>query len=182
MLSARILRAPAAFTLISTAVASNVTSIDFTGLSSAYGRYLFAFDNLLPASDAALQLRTSADGVTWDAGATDYSYAFGTTATSSSTNSGVGSAGTTSVPLGGTGLIESTAANGGLSGELWLIDPSNTSKNKSLIWTGEAVSATAVLSAINSSAQRLSTAVITGVRFLANGVNISGTVRLYGAR
>jgi len=63
---------------ITTATATNSTSVTFTGLSSTYFMYQIIADNIVPISDnTALWLRTSTDnGGSYDAGASDYAFVY----------------------------------------------------------------------------------------------------------
>lgn len=64
--------------LISTATASTSATIEFTGLSSTYHKYVVVITDVdVDTDNTQFNMRTSTDnGSTWDSGATDYDWAY----------------------------------------------------------------------------------------------------------
>jgi hypothetical protein len=61
------------YDLISTAVASSTTNVDFTGLSSTYSQYILVVSGLFVGSSAFINMFTSSNnGSTYDNGAGNY--------------------------------------------------------------------------------------------------------------
>lgn len=171
--------------LLSTATPSAATSVDLTGLTSRFARYIITFDALVPATNNdTLSLRTSSDGGgTFDSASTDYSYTGMQTYAGLGSASFVASTGDTKVVLHSLTTVSSTASNGGISGRIELLAPSQTTGFHHMlfgaVWHAEAYSG--VLSQAQGAAARRSSSAVNGLRLYFAGGNItSGTVRVYG--
>jgi hypothetical protein len=158
---------------LSTVTASNVATVDFTGINSTYKQYVIQIMSAVPVTDGAtFHMRTSADGgSTFDSGGTDYFYYINTTVNAAQINltiSGVGS---------------DTPEETGYNGSFNIIDPSNTTNRKEILFD---YSMRNVFNAYERSlgvGQRASTAIINAVRLYFSSGNIeSGTFTLYGVR
>jgi len=174
------------WTLISTqTVGAGVPELDVTGMTGYY-RYKIVLENLTPTTDASKSnIRTSSDnGVTFDSGASNYSYSAGSS-TYSDPNFG------TKIVLDSARSCSNVIANGGVSGFIEIINPSNIVTNKSLIFN--AVSYTTSIFGFNGGAMgcdtmhgmRRSTAIIDAIRFYFDKTGVvnniaSGTIKLYG--
>ena len=174
------------WTLISSStVAAPVAQVDVTGMTGYY-RYKIVLENLIPTTDASKSnIRTSSDnGATFDSGASNYSYSAGS-ATYSDPYFG------TKIVLDSTRSCSNVTANGGVSGFIEIINPSNVTKNKSLIFN--AVSFTTSIFGSNGGAMgcdtihgmRQSTAIINAIRFYFDKTGVvnnvtSGTIKIYG--
>ncbi len=173
--------------LLTTASASNSSSIDFTsGIDSTYEAYIVIGTEIVPVSDnVRLNLRTdSTGGASFDAGASDYK------AHIDGGNSFDGAVITT---RSGTDKIEATSTGGtnagigSAAGEkcnfvLWMFNPAGTGYTD-FAWTASWDTAgTQVASAVGS-ARRDATHAVNAIRFLLSSGNISsGEFRLYGVK
>lgn len=163
--------------LLATSTPSSSSSVDFnfTNWTNAdFIAYLVKFENLAPATNSvALWVRTSADGTTFDSGATNYGWTnvdFGT---------GSFSSGDAQIKIAGTTTGLSNTSGDGTSGSLWIELPSATAKAK---LTGDcAAKGASQIRRQTSSGERLSSAAVLGVRLMFSSGNIaSGEVRLFG--
>ena len=177
------------WTYISSATASASTNIEFTsGIDSTYDQYVFTLVDLLPATDdVILRIRTSTDGGTsFDSGASDYSWSLTRTNTSAGSWSSSLSTASSSMPIAGSSTaaygIGNGAADAGVSGMVYLHDPSNATAYKSVhgyLVYGTEVSERSALSMF--SGRRMAIADVDAVRFYFSSGNMaSGTIRLYG--
>jgi hypothetical protein len=171
---------------ISSQTAAASASLNFTtGISSTYNTYLFVLDGLRPATDqVTLRMRTSTNaGGAWDSGASDYSYAAAYFTGVVGVNASGGAA---QIILSNSDAASNdigNAAGEGISGNVYLYNPSDTSNYKRIksevTWTnagGGAVGGT-------GNSQRNSTADIDGVQFYFSSGNItSGSVHMYGIK
>lgn len=173
--------------LLSTSTPSAASSVDLTGLDARFSRYLITFDALVPATNNdTLSVRTSGDGgSSFDSGGTDYGY------TGMQTYAGVGSAsfvastGDTKVLLHSLTTVSSTASNGGISGRIELLAPSQATGYHHMlfeaVWQTESFGG--VLSHAQGGAARRSSTAVNALRLYFAGGNItSGTVRVYGVQ
>jgi hypothetical protein len=167
-----------AMTLISTATASSSSSINFTGLTSAYKNYVVIVTNCVPATNnAALYFRTSTNnGSSYDAGASDY-YSSGTNFSNTTWNylAAVDAQGY----INSSGQ-ENVAANGGTSFTLTLVNPSAANR---IQWyaTGFEYGTSEVGAFTRGGFRLATTGAVNAIRFLYNSGNIaSGTFKLYG--
>lgn len=169
--------------LLATATASNSASLDFLSvIGSAYSEYLFIGVGIVPASDQLIHVLTSSNNSTFDTGASDYAYS-GQMLGQSSGVSNASSAGDTKVKLVPFS-VSSTAANGGISFQLRMVDPSNTTKNKMMNWAGSFYcAATTEYAEIHGMGVRLYTGAVNAVRFISASGNItSGKIYMYGVK
>jgi len=155
-----------AWNFISSASASNSTSIDFTsGIDSTYDVYLFTVTAAIPVNDNdELRIRTSTDaGSNFDAGATDYRIA------------------TT-----GTAYMNTDIASGNASGEhanirAYLHRPSSSSLYSTMTWHSASVGGSLQGLFGNSGSFRVAVEDVDAIRFYFSTGNISsGDFRLYG--
>lgn len=182
-------RVPAALqgmALLSTSTPAAASSVDLVGFDSRFSRYLITFDALVPATNNdTLSVRTSGDGgSSFDSGGTDYGY------TGIQTAAGVGSAfvastGDTKVLLHSLTTVSSTASNGGISGRIELLAPSQATGFHHMLFSAvwHAESSGGVLSHAQGGAARRSSTAVNALRLYFAGGNItSGTVRVYGVQ
>lgn len=177
---------PGGWQHIETLTADNTPTLDFTkGIGSAYNRYLFDLENVLPATDGAdLNGQVSIDGgATFEDGVTDYEYnrtrALSSTAGISAA-ANVQGEGKLSL-IGGIGNQAAKAA----SGTLLMLAPSGTAYKHFIGEFQHFDSATTpvMVGSIFRGAYNGATTPINAFRFAASFGNIaSGTIRLYGLR
>lgn len=164
---------------VSGATASTSAQIDFTGLSSTYIMYQVVITDARSDSDFPdMYIRTSADGSTWDSGASDYIY------TGQHTSSGSGSVSSNST--GNTRILIArelgTDTNEYINGTVLIFNPSGSQYSiiqsrlthhnyAGALWRAEV------------DGQRSSAAAIQGIRFYIDGANIeAGSFKLYGLK
>lgn len=170
-----------AITLLDAVSASSSLSLDFTGLGD-YSFIEFVFNDIIPgADDHDFLVRTSTNnGSSYDAGGTDYAWAFvGRSGTSTQETS---SSGDNAISLcqGTSGLEPGNGANSGISGFLRLYNPGG------LLYTR----VTYQIGFINSdgnpasycgSGYRKSAGDVDAIRFIFSSVDIaSGYIYAYG--
>ena len=166
--------------LIATNTPSAAASTAFTGLSSTYFAYKVVWSNLAPATDGAeFFFRTSTDGgSTYDAGASDYSYARWTV------NDAAGSAANADNADSEIELSDNhgSAANEIGFGELTVFNPSGAvycHVQWNATWTAD----TGALAHTTGGGRRLAAADVDAIQFLFSSGNIaSGTFKLYGMK
>jgi len=167
--------------LISAGSASDDATFDITsGMDGTYEEYVIKGINIVPATTSQqLMMRTSTDGgSSFDAGGSDYSWAYVMRDTAGTDNSNQDSADTyielAASMLAGTG-------EGGMF-EIRIAHPAATSLYKLITWNGVFASSTGTRVVIGG-ARRLATADIDAVRFLMSSGNIeSGEFKLYGVK
>jgi hypothetical protein len=170
-----------ALTYLGTQTTAGAAQLDFTSLISAtYNKYIFDFENVLPATDNAdLLMRTSTNnGSSYDAGGSDYAYADFVNNTGSFSTDDVCSAAASSIKIAPT--MDNGSTTGGFNGSLSLFNPLNASQYKSCDFKGSAFLNDNQFYSIDGSGWRLATADIDAVRFLMSSGNIIGTIRMYG--
>jgi hypothetical protein len=176
-------RGESGLVLLATSSASASATIDFTsGINSTYDEYEIHFQNVIPATNnATLNLRVSYDGATWQSTA-EYTYAFNTVTTAASSTASGATNGTSMIL---TPALSNAAADGGASGVIHIITPSNTASFKHMLWdiTSRA-SATGFTSGGGMYTKTdSSTSATVGIRFLASSGNLtSGGFKLYGVK
>lgn len=171
----------AGMTLISSASASSVATVDFTsGIDSTYDAYLFVLTSVIPATtNTKLYMRTSSNsGSSFDAGASDYAYAMtGLDDAAGSLNAASG--GATQI------LINNKAAGASYSGitaAIYLHKPS-TSQRCQVTYTSSSLDNGGLLGSVSGAGARQATGVVNAVRFLFSSGNIaSGEFKLYGLK
>jgi len=169
-----------AMTLITTTTASASSSVDFTGLSSTYKNYVVMITNcVLSVSAEFLAIRTSTNnGSSFDSAAASYAYRniYG----QQGTNYSRGSDSTTYInPCDGF-YTSNTANEGGISGTVTIVNPSNASATS--MYGTMSSWASATLGVITFAGTRIATAgVVNAIRFYPlTGTITSGTFKLYG--
>lgn len=168
------------YVLISTATASSSATIDFTGIDSTYSRYVVTINDYFPATDATdLYMRTSANGSTYDSGASDYVYYKNLFVDTSGAISVVTAAQVTlAVDHASYGI--GSGSGEGLHGVVNLINPSGTAIRHfdSFMFSKDAY----FYQQINHGVRNTASA-IQAVRFLSSSGNIaSGVFKLYGVK
>ena len=162
---------------LDSATASSSATLDFTSsIDSTYYMYAFVLENIVPASNSTLYIRTSTDaGSSWDSGASDYSFAY------------VGYSGSVSGSGGGaesqisTGQTIGNASTESASGIVYLQSPSNSSTFTQLTFLLSGLVSGGVGISRAGGGTRKSAADVTGIRFLMSTGNIStGTIKMYG--
>lgn len=160
--------------LISTITASSNATVDFTGLSAAYSMYIVIMNNVVPQTNGtflSIRLGTGA-GPTWGAGASDYAYAFTTSATG---GTGVGSA--------VTGYAIGTGTGQTMNAQVEVYNPSQSTLYHGVLETISIYSNTNTQINGVISGTYLSTTAVTGIRFICGSGNVNaGTFRLYGVK
>lgn len=169
--------------LLSTQTASSSAQIDFTSvITSTYDTYMFVLQDIIPGTDAvSLYLRTSTDnGVSYDAGASDYTTAGYTNHDGTASVTALNSSGSSFVLLGN---ALGNASGESYSGTVLLHNPTGSATHRIGRYEAEYVTATPNLQIYTGSFRRATNADITAVRFLMSSGNIaSGTFRLYGLK
>lgn len=159
--------------LISTAVASTTTNVDFTGLSNAYSTYRIVARDLSVASGAFIELLTSTNnGVSFASGATDYG--FNRITVNSSGAITAAALQSNSISLG-----QATSASSGSS-----LDVSVFNAGVADYCTVHATGSITILEPFHYlvvGARRANTAV-NAVRLTAGASNLNGTFYLYGLK
>ena len=167
---------------------SDDATIEFiTGITSTYNTYEFVLAGVTPASDGVdFNLSISDDGgVSWEAGATDYSYASGSVYSSGSTGVDAtnGNTETSGVPVTA-GLVNGAAAGENMSGTIRMYEPASASLY-CLFQTQLALMETTanrirVMSGMGSSN---AAAAVNGVRFnFSTGNFDGGRISLFGIK
>jgi len=166
---------------LATVTAAASASVEFTALIDAtYNTYLFVFENILPSElNDYFQLQTSSDGgVSYDSGATDYSYTVGR-AHAAITVAAEGNNGISYIRLSyrlGTGTDQT------YNGLMYLHNPSNAVNFTSI--TSSALSRNApntFTSRLFTSGDRRTGAAVDALKFFMSTGNIaSGTIKMYG--
>jgi hypothetical protein len=165
---------------VSSAVASNSATLDFT-LPSGYLNFKIVISNLVPATDAVnLWLRTSANnGSSYDAGASAYRYN-NSFVSAAGVITGTGSAANAAMVVGGQIGNDSQEL---LCGELLVYDPADSSKNTSLTWNTIYTTAGGSTNGVFGGGIRLAAEALTNLRLMFSSGNIaSGTITLYGLK
>lgn len=169
--------------LLATKTASASATLDFTEFNNAvYSRYLFILENVKPATDlVTLLLRTSTNaGSSYDAGATDYSYANTLLASNSTLTQSVAT-GATAINLTFPNDAGNAAGEDGVTGDLWLYHAANGSVKTREAFQGMYDNGSGVLVSIDGKGRRNTTQDTDAVRFLFSSGNIaSGTIRMFG--
>ena len=160
------------YTPISTVTASNVATVDFTGLDSTYEHYQIVVTNAIPVTDGVyFYLRTSSDnGATFESGAGAYRF---------NVNAQTDAA---QIELGPTNLIGNDgAAENGWKGVINFFNPSGGTYSQ-FIWQYTSIDTTTNMQNL-SGAARAPNAAVNALRFFFSSGNIaSGTFTLYGVR
>jgi len=175
-----------ALVLLSTATASNSTTIDFTGLTNTYSKYIITFTDVVAATNGdAFWIRLGTGSTSWASGASDYAHGrygidvLGTSASSTAFTTGDGTD-SKIVAIGS----QLNTLNYTTNGEIEIYNPSQSSKNHYI--TGKICAiynnaGNANFVTGNFGAYYNSTTAVTGVRILMSTGNItSGTFKLYG--
>ena len=171
---------------ISTATASNSASVEFTGLSSDYKKYIVLITGLHPATDAvSFFMRTSTNnGSSYDSGSTDYQWVMTRNvvtyiqATNDKDDSEIHL-----IDDGGTyGLSSDGVEDANMTIEIF--NPSDSSRNTTIRWEGAYNNEFATeYTNIRGAGQRKSTADVDAIQFLMSSGNIStGEFTLYGLK
>jgi hypothetical protein len=156
---------------LTSGVAASVSSIDLTSLiTSSYYGYALWIGNLVPATTGVCYVRTSTNNSTFDSGASDYSYT-GMETTASGSSAVTNSTGAAQIALGGNSILQTTA-NGGLSGWLYIFNPSGTAHYKQIRFDGT-YAQSGGLFGINLSGNRIATADVDAMRLIMASGNIA---------
>lgn len=168
--------AAAGLVLLEQYTASSSASLNFTtGITSTYDRYLLTFQNLIPASNGSLVLRTSINGgSTYDAGSNYYGALY--------TLDNTGAVGT-SVYNPGTGyrlFLTASSTLEGVSGDCSLFNPMSGLGRKAIRYHTEGSNPSVVIGSWGAGVW-LNSGAINAVQLLFDSGNIaSGIARLYG--
>lgn len=169
---------------LSTATASASATLDFTsGISGAYGAYLFTLVNFVPATDGTnLRILVSEDaGANWKTAITDYNGAIW--AVNSTPASGAANPSFFSDALTIAQGLSSTAANP-LNGTVFLFQPASATTKKMFQYDLTYFSSSALYTRIAGVGAYFGTTnAINGIRFLMSAGNLTtGTVQMFGIR
>ena len=178
-----------AWTYISAITLSNDATAEFTsGIDSTYDTYVFVFTNVLPATnDVRFRMRTSTDGgTTFDATAGNYAYDQEFLSSDNTAWNNFDSASSSLTNIAGSTTADEGVGNdskyGGVSGQLYLFDPSGTTAHtqwSGVMEYGNENAGNTVLS--TTSCRRLATADVDAVQFYCSSGNMtSGVIRMYG--
>ena len=163
---------------LSTQTASNVSSIDFTGLDSTYQIYILQYYNMVPVTDNIVAFIRVGTGGTPTYQATGYKFA-NFEVNTAGTGTPNGSTSTTQVSLNTTGNL--TTEN--QSGEIVIFNPSSATIYKDIMHKLSYVDSAGTFFRHWGSGQYTSATAVTAIRFAFSSGNISvGTFKLYGLR
>lgn len=174
---------PAGLNIIDSKSASDSPTIDFaSGIDSTYNEYRIPFQNAVPVNDGVpFWFRTSADGTTYDAGASDYDYAYSGYRSDATGISG-NSAGNSQLALAQSPDVGSSINETGVSGEIRIYRPS-VSQYCMFQYSISYVDINGFYVQTTGGGRRLSASSVVGVRFLFGTANIeSGEFQLFGVR
>jgi len=172
----------ASWSLIETKTASSSSSIDFTGLSSAYQRYAFIITDLVPGTDNVdLYMRITEDGSAFKSGASDYAWTRTAQYDANTTYTSAGSTGDSKMLLSA-GL--SNAPGKSYSSAGWMSSPSNSSFSKRAASQASYGSYGNTVVIDNcSGVYKATNNPIVGIRFILSSGNIaSGKISLFGIK
>lgn len=167
---------------IARATAAASATLDFANVfSSAFDEYQISIEKLRPTTaNQSLWLRTSTDGVTYDAAAGNYDYAV-VRFTSGAAGVVLGSGTDTKVDLNG-GATIGGGAQQTFSAVVDFFKPS-AAANAVMKWTGAGFSGSTIPITFNGTGVRLSAAAITSFRLLfASGTIADGDVVVRGRK
>lgn len=164
--------------LLSTQVASNSATINFTGLTTAYEIYKIMISDVIPASSGSFRMRVSSNnGSSYDAGATDYfnslsAYDENNVFTVQNNNAA-------SIRLDHTSLSSTSQGN---SWEITLVEPAVSLNNNGPFWICRYLDSTGTFQkVVSGQGRRAATQVNNAVQFFVGAGNLtSGTFNLYG--
>ena len=169
--------------LISTATASDSATIEFNNLSSTYIAYKVIISSMAPVDDGSVFFfRTSTDnGVSFDSGVSDYSWAMVRLQTSATENNDGDAADSEIQVTGDTSTQEmGNGTNETSEWEFTISDPSQTTFTF-ISWFGNFVAEDGVLYHAMGGGNRLSAADVDAIQFSIDSGNIStGNFALYG--
>jgi hypothetical protein len=169
--------------LASSGLVAGAAAIDFTALiDGTYDEYLFSLVNVYPSSGSAkLEMQTSANaGGAWDSGAGAYGYSGEELLNASSANY-LQSASDTKISTS-VNALSTTAAHGGICGEIRLFNPASATIHKVLTWALSAMAGAGSVFFLAGGGVRVATAAVNGIRFKANTGNINGTIYMLGRK
>ena len=177
-----------AWTWLATVTAVNAATAEFTtGINSTYDQYVIVGTDINPATDNTnLWIRTDSNGgASFDAGASDYSWAVDGVRFESTMQvlDDIDAAATQIVA--NTDITNKGLDNGTSSGSniiVYIHNPSGTTYHKMLTWQlgGVVYSDPTGVFIINGVGKRAATAAINAIQFLMSSGNLDGTFRLYG--
>lgn len=162
------------YTLISSAVASSDTFIDFV-LPGGFDSYKLIFLNVTNSAETAFLLRTSNDGgSTFDSGGSDYQHSSINNSSYSTTPTGAGNQAASSISLA---TINQTTMNG----EVSILSP-DSSDRTFINWHLTSYRPTqSGMNNVSGSGNRNAIESVDAIRLLPSGGNIAtGTIKLYG--
>jgi len=164
--------------LISTASASGVAAIDFTGIDSTYDEYMVEILSAIPASAAVtLQMLASSDnGASFSGGGTAYKWAM--------QGYGTNGSGLANSSDGSNLILLSNAINGGsgASFSIRIVRPS-VAQPCDFFWTGCGNVTSNYLHAYQGAGRHNASVAVNAIRFYFSSGNIaSGLFKLYGLR
>jgi hypothetical protein len=170
--------------LLASKTASASATVDFTEFNNAVYRYYeFEMENVKPATDAVdLVMRVSTNaGVSYDAGASDYSWASIGMVTGGIATAG-SSGGATAIGVSFTNALGNAAAERGLTGNLKVYNAGDAAQRTRVVgqvqWDDASGS---VLAYATLSGRRTADQDTDAIRFLMTSGNIaSGVIRMYG--
>lgn len=169
--------------LITSAVASSSASIDFTGITTAYGSYIIKIDRLLPATDgSSLEMQFSTDnGSSWITAAGSYRHCLRYEDSNAAATSRNGDE-VTIYLADAKGF--SNASTGGIDGEIFFTEPSAATRQAAYWWLrGMSTAAQSYEMLLRGSVRYQTAGTINAIRLvLSTGVIASGAARLYGVR
>lgn len=172
-------------------VSGSPTAVDFingTGgvvFDGTYSKYLFTGSNIHGSgATAALNVRTSGNlGVSFDSGASEYTYHFITARTSSATITNTFADGS-AVVMTDNNIVPTSNTSSGFTFNLEIANPNQTGNNKAMFFTtscGNAAAASDMRTTIGSASRNNNTPAVNAIRFLiTSGTFTRGTFKLYG--
>lgn len=157
---------------------STVASIDFTdGIDGSFNEYVFKIRDFKSTSTGdSLRVRTSNDGISFDAGTTDYVYSYINQTASTSSNG--------AAQLQILSGITNLAAESGYNGTVTLVSPMNTDINTSLYHAGSmATNVSNTNQMVIGGGWRKAQEIVRGIRFYTgSGMIAYGSIAMYGVK
>lgn len=165
--------------LISTATASNSSSISFTGLSAQYSKYIVEFQYIVPASNSYFSARLSTDNGSSYISA---NYLNGNVFGSNADVPSGGAAPTDRINLSLSTVNMINTSTKGYCGRLEIFNPSNTANHKICRTSGNYTNTSGNITYMeNVSIYTGATSAVNAIQFFFSLGNItSGTFKLYG--
>lgn len=177
------LYAPTGPVLLSSGTTGSVSTLSLSLLAwfASYHKIVIELQEFLPVTNGSnLQIRLSADGTTYDSGATNYQYMFAFAGADGTSSGSIASTGSTSIIIAGTGTGISNTAGKGWDGSVTLYNPGTTAFPK-ISYVATYMNSAGLSFFINGGGVRMASQQVQGIQFLTSSGNIaSGTFQIWG--